>query len=162
MILTVAGTAPTRVTAMGQAAVQPQICDVAMVGVEFESGFKAHLFCSWLNPYKEHLFAIVGDMAMAVFDDTADNWDDKLMVYPHKVAWKGHIPEFIKGTGERVIVARGEPLRNEMEHFLECVGSGKPSRTGPEEAIAVLRVLAAAQQSMDTGEPVQLENGDVG
>ena len=155
MINALAGGKPARVTAMGQAAVQPGIPDISVATYDFANGVKAHLFCSWLNPYKEHLLAVVGDKAMAVFNDTAADWDDKLVLYPHKVEWKGQVPEFVKAAGTPVVVEKGEPLRDEVAHFLACIG-GAVCRTGPEEAIPVLEVLAATQAAMDTSAPVSL------
>ena len=156
MILALAGGKPRHVAAMGQASVQPGIPDLATANFEFASGLKAHLFCSWLNPYKEHRLAVVGDKAMAVFEDSAAKWEDKLVLYPHRVEWKGGVPEFVKAAGEAVAVAKGEPLRDEVEHFLHCVEGKTACRTGPEEAIPVLEVLAAAQQAMDAAKPIEL------
>lgn len=156
MINALAGGKPVRVSAMGQAAVQPGIPDISVATYDFANGVKAHLFCSWLNPYKEHRLAVVGDKAMAVFDDTAPNWDGKLVLYPHKVEWKGQVPEFVKANGQPVIVEKGEPLRDEIAHFLACVAGGTVCRTGPDEAIPVLEVLAATQSAMDSGAPVSL------
>jgi UDP-2-acetamido-3-amino-2,3-dideoxy-glucuronate N-acetyltransferase len=156
MILALAGGKPSRIAAMGQAAVQKGIPDIAVATYEFAADIKAHLFCSWLNPYKEHRLAVVGDKAMAVFDDTAAKWDDKLVLYPHKVEWRGQIPEFVKANGQAIAVVKGEPLRDEVAHFLACAGRGTPCRTGPEEAIPVLEVLAATQRAMDSAAPVTL------
>jgi UDP-2-acetamido-3-amino-2,3-dideoxy-glucuronate N-acetyltransferase len=136
--------------------VQPGIPDLSVATYDYANGVKAHLFCSWLNPYKEHRLAVVGDKAMAVFDDTAPNWDDKLVLYPHKVEWKGAVPEFVKASGRPVAVEKGEPLRDEIVHYLACVAGGAVCRTGPEEAIPVLEVLAATQAAMDSGAPVTL------
>jgi len=156
MILALAGEKPKRVAAMGQASVQPGIPDIATANFEFSAGLKAHLFCSWLNPYKEHRLAVIGDKAMAVFEDSAVNWEDKLILYPHHVEWKGQIPEFVKASGEKVSVEKGEPLRDEVAHYLSCVSGQTICRTGPEEAIPVLEVLAAAQCAIDTSIPVEL------
>ena len=156
MINALAGAKPTRVSAMGQSAVQPGIPDISDATYDFANGVKAHLFCSWLNPYKEHRLAVVGDKAMAVFDDTAPNWDDKLVLYPHKVEWKGGIPEFVKANGQPVVVEKGEPLRDEIAHYLACVAGGTVCRTGPEEAIPVLEVLSATQAAMDSGATITL------
>jgi UDP-2-acetamido-3-amino-2,3-dideoxy-glucuronate N-acetyltransferase len=156
MILALAGGKPKSVAAMGQASVQPGIPDIATANFEFANGLKAHLFCSWLNPYKEHRLAVVGDKAMAVFEDSAAKWEDKLVLYPHRVEWKGTIPEFVKAAGEAVVVEKGEPLRDEVAHFLSCLDGKAVCRTGPEEAIPVLEALAAAQRAMDTSMPVEL------
>lgn len=156
MIIALAGARPARVFAQGLAAVQPGIPDLATATFEFPGGLKAHLFCSWLNAYKEHRLVVIGDRAMAVFNDTAAAWEDKLVLYPHHIAWNGTLPQFVKAPGERIVVEKAEPLRREIEHFLSCV-AGSPCATGPDEAIPVLEVLAAAQESMDRTAQIELQ-----
>jgi UDP-2-acetamido-3-amino-2,3-dideoxy-glucuronate N-acetyltransferase len=151
MVLAIAGRAPNRVHAAGRAAVQPAVPDLALVDMAFGNGLKAHIFCSWLNPYKEHRLAVVGDQGMLVFEDSAAAWEDKLVLYRHKVAWTDGIPQFVKSPGEKIEVPKGEPLRAEMQHFLDCVVDMHPPRTDAAEAIAVLVALAAAQRSLDGG-----------
>jgi len=158
MILALAGEVPLRVTASGQAAVQPALADLATVDLAFPTGLKAHVFCSWLNPYKEHRLAVAGDAAMAVFDDTAPDWDGKLVLYRHCVKWNGNVPEFVKGAGEKIAVARGEPLREEMRHFLDSVAGKHAPLTDAAEATRVLEVLAAAQRALDGGQAVTISS----
>jgi UDP-2-acetamido-3-amino-2,3-dideoxy-glucuronate N-acetyltransferase len=151
MVLALVGEAPNVVTAHGHAAIQPSIEDIAIVHLGFACGAKAHIFCSWLNPYKEHKISVVGSEAMAVFDDTpADYASKSLVLYRHKVNWdQGHnIPSFTKGDGERIAFDDGNPLLNELSHFLQCVATGETPRTGPHEAIPVLDALEKAQLSM--------------
>jgi len=152
MILALAGEFPTAVYASAQAAIQSSIPDLVVADYSFRNGLKAHVFCSWLNAYKEHRLVVTGDKGMAVFLDSAPSWEEKLVFYPHVVAWGDNGPEFKKGEGLRVAVNQGEPLRAEMQHFLECVAEGKPPRTDSDEAISVLRLLEATQHSMDSGD----------
>jgi len=154
MILALAGEKPDRILASGHGAVQPDIPDLVVATYEFKGGVKAHLFCSWLNPFKEHRLVVIGKKAMAVFDDTATDWSKKLVIYPHHVAWKGQIPEFVKREGVSIQVQTGEPLRDELAHFLECIAQGAVCCTGPKEAIPVLEVLAQTQRAMDINGPV--------
>ncbi|MEJ7784236.1 MAG: hypothetical protein WKF96_05480 [Solirubrobacteraceae bacterium] len=44
----------------------------------------AHVFVSWLHPYKAQRLVVVGDQAMAVFDDGLQ-WQQKLRLYAHQV-----------------------------------------------------------------------------
>jgi UDP-2-acetamido-3-amino-2,3-dideoxy-glucuronate N-acetyltransferase len=158
MILALAGESPSRVAASGQAAVQPALADLATVDLAFPSGLKAHVFCSWLNPYKEHRLTVVGDKAMAVFDDTAPEWEDKLILYRHSVKWNGSVPEFVKGAGEKIAVDNGEPLHAEMQHFLDCIAGKHAPRTDAAEATRVLEVLAAAERALDGGGAVTISS----
>ena len=47
-----------------------RIADVTTTHLDFPSGLKAHIFVSWLHPFKEQKLVVVGDAKMAVFDDT--------------------------------------------------------------------------------------------
>ena len=150
MILAVAGEAPSAVTASGAAIVQLGIPDLATVHLAFANGVKAHIFCSWLNPFKEHKLTVIGDQAMAVFDDTPKDWADKtLTLFSHKVVRKNDRPEFSKGNEQRIIFEHQEPLKNELAHFLECVATGAKPRTNADEAISVLDALERAQRAME-------------
>ena len=51
---------------------------------------KAHIFVSWLHPFKEQKLVVVGDRKMAVFDDVEQ--EHKLLLYPHVINWKNHVP----------------------------------------------------------------------
>jgi UDP-2-acetamido-3-amino-2,3-dideoxy-glucuronate N-acetyltransferase len=108
---------------------------------------KAHLFVSWLHPFKEQKLVIVGDRKMAVFDDMEKT--DKLVVFPHTIGWKEHIPVISKAEGEVVSIDPIEPLRAECLHFLECITTRSTPRTDGREALRVLKVLHGCQQSLD-------------
>ena len=43
-----------------------------------------------------------------------------------------------------------DALYKSMEHFSECVENGRPSASGPEQAIRVLKILEQADQTMNT------------
>ena len=63
------GERPTQVFAQGGSYLSQGIPDVTVTMFEFQSGVRGHIFVSWLHPYKEQKFVVVGDRQMAVFDD---------------------------------------------------------------------------------------------
>lgn len=148
MILSLTGEEPEKVIATGGNYLHQHIADVTTTHLEFPSGTKAHIFVSWLHPFKEQKLVVVGDEKMAVFDDTQP-WEDKLLLYPHKVEWENNIPVPNKADAERVEVPQDEPLFLECKHFLDCIESGVLPRTDAEEGLRVLKVLNAAQESMN-------------
>ncbi len=148
MILTLAGEEPESVRAMGANYLHKAIADVTTTHLEFPSGLKAHIFVSWLHPYKEQKLVVVGDQKMAVFDDTLP-WKRKLLLYPHMIRWEHQIPVPAKAEPELVEVAEAEPLKMECEHFLNAISTGRRPRTDGHEGLAVLRVLNASQRSLD-------------
>ena len=150
MILTLAGESPEKVEATGGNYLHKKIADVTTTHLDFPSGLKAHIFVSWLHPFKEQKLVVVGDKKMAVFDDTM-SWEDKLLLYPHEISWKQGMPVPTKAEPQRVDIPRAEPLREECAHFLECVSTGKAPRTDGREGLAVLEVLNRAQACLDSG-----------
>ncbi len=150
MILSLAGEAPETVSATGGAYLHRRIADVTTTHLEFGSGLQAHVFVSWLHPFKEQKLVVVGDRKMAVFDDTQP-WADKLLLYPHRIDWQNNQPVPVKADAERVPVEQDEPLKRECLHFLHCMETGQQPHTDGAEGLRVLRVLNLAQRSMDEG-----------
>ncbi|MBN2038726.1 MAG: Gfo/Idh/MocA family oxidoreductase [Spirochaetes bacterium] len=148
MILSLSGEEPFSVHAEGGYYLQDKIADVTITHFDFPCGIKSHIFVSWLHPYKEQKLVVVGEKKMAVFSDTED-WENKLLVYPHSIEWDNHIPVPQKADSEKVPVEQSEPLRNECLHFLECMQTGKKPVTDGEEGLRVLKVLNRAQESLD-------------
>ena len=141
MILAITGTAPVEVRGEG-AALLDHLSDFAHLHMRFPGGLRSHLFTSRLNPYRERRLTVVGTKAMAVFDDV-EPWERKLAVYRHAVWQDSGQWAFTANEAAYVPVEQGMPLTRELEHFLHCVVTREPPRTGGEEAVAVLRVLTA-------------------
>jgi UDP-2-acetamido-3-amino-2,3-dideoxy-glucuronate N-acetyltransferase len=137
---------PTAICAFGGDYVNFGINDVTLTMLEFKNGVKAHVFVSWLHPYKEQKLIVVGSKAMVVFDDLSK---DKLLLYPHTIEWKnGKVPVAQRADFQNIPVAQGEPLRLELEHFLECVYTRKTPKTDGVEGLRVLRVLEEAERNV--------------
>jgi predicted dehydrogenase/acetyltransferase-like isoleucine patch superfamily enzyme len=148
MILALAGEEPESVLATGGNYLHKKIADVTTTHFEFPSGLKAHIFVSWLHPFKDQKLVVVGDEKMAVFDDTLP-WNEKLLLYPHKIKWENNIPVPDKAEAESFEIPEAEPLRLECEHFLDCIENGKQPKTDGKEGFRVLRVLNASQLSLN-------------
>jgi predicted dehydrogenase/acetyltransferase-like isoleucine patch superfamily enzyme len=148
MILALAGEDPETVQAMAGNYLHQKIADVTTTHLEFPSGLKAHIFVSWLHPFKEQKLVVVGDRKMAVFDDTRP-WPDKLLLYPHQINWQNHMPVPTKADPERVDIAESEPLAAECRHFLGCIQKGHKPLTDGQEGLTVLKILRRSQRSID-------------
>jgi len=149
VILGLLGEVPETVHCYGGNYLHDKVADVTVSTLAFPSGVKAHIFVSWLHPFKEQKLVIVGDQKMAVFDDVEKT--DKLRVYPHTVVWQNHVPVANKAEEETVPYDWDEPLRAECLHFLECVRTGSRPRTDGEEGLRVLSVLQRCQAVLEEG-----------
>lgn len=125
----------------------------------FPGGESAHIFVSWLHPFKEQKLVVVGEDGMAVFDD-GEPWESKLSLYPHKIAWREGMPVPEKAAREPVAIEESEPLKLECQHFLDCMNTRREPRTDGAEGLRVLRVLDAAERSMGDGRAIQLASAD--
>jgi UDP-2-acetamido-3-amino-2,3-dideoxy-glucuronate N-acetyltransferase len=152
MILSLVGAEPSDVTASGGSYLHKTIADVTTTHLVFPGGEQAHVFVSWLHPFKEQKLVVIGDRAMAVFDD-GQPWSDKLLVYPHRIEWRETLPVPMRAEASPVSLAEGEPLRLECRHFLDCVVTGSRPRTDGEEGLRVLRILARASAALNSAEP---------
>ncbi len=148
---------PEQVRCVGGTFLTSGVADTTMTTLRFAGGVRAHVYVSWLNPFKEQKLTVVGSEGMAVFDDTKP-WAEKLVLYRDHLHWKdGQTPTPNKITGECVVVPEGEPLREECKHFLERCEDRRPPRTDGHEGLRVLQVLQAAQESLEKeGEAVAL------
>lgn len=156
VILRLTGHLPLEVTAVGGTYLQPNIADVTVSNLLFERGVRAHIFVSWLHPYKEQRLVIIGNKKMVVFEDSRPT--DKLMLYDKEIAWKDGQFQVTQPKGAPVLFPADEPLRSECSHFVECVETRRESLTPGEDGVRVLEVLEACQRSLSlNGQPVRCQ-----
>jgi UDP-2-acetamido-3-amino-2,3-dideoxy-glucuronate N-acetyltransferase len=150
VILRILGRMPVSAVTTGQHYLQHQIADVTMTWLTFPGRTRAHIFVSWLHPYKEQRLVVVGSRRMAVFDDVAT--EGKLKLYDQGIEWKQGAAPVIRRTAEATLFfPENEPLREELQHFLECVRTRRTPRTDGRNGLRVLRVLDACQRSLAAG-----------
>ncbi len=147
MILSLIGQEPAEVTAHGGYYLHKTIADVTTTHMAFPGGEHAHVFVSWLHPFKEQKLVVIGDRAMAVFDD-GQPWSRKLLLYPHQIEWREALPVPQRAEADPVPLEEGEPLNLECRHFLDCVITGSRPRTDGREGVRVLGVLSRASEAL--------------
>ena len=159
MILALTGEEPERVLATGLSYLHKTLADVTTTHLSFPSGIEASILVSWLHPFKEQKLTVVGDKAMAVFNDGLP-WGEKLQIFKHHIKWNNGSPAPVKAEGEFIEVPQDEPLKRECAHFLEAIANCARPRTDAEEGLRVLKVLQAAQQSLQNGRATDLKELD--
>jgi UDP-2-acetamido-3-amino-2,3-dideoxy-glucuronate N-acetyltransferase len=137
---------PVKVSSFGGEYLNLNIYDTTLTTLEFKNGVKGHIFVNWLHPYKEQKLIVVGSKAMAVFDDVSD---EKLFVYPHTIEWKnGKTPIAQKADYVVIPVESAEPLKRELEHFIQCLRGRKRPKTDGLEGLKVLNILTLAGETL--------------
>lgn len=156
VIIRLMGETPIEVSATGGSYITRGLADSTVSNLRFANESRAHIFVSWLHPFKEQRLVIVGDRKMAIFNDVAP-YGQKLKLYPNSVEFDGAMPVLKKEDVQLVDHLQTEPLREECRHFLECISSRKKPLTDASSGIEVLKVLHACQESMEkNGQPEKL------
>ncbi len=141
---------PHTLSVQGGAYINLEIADTTVMAMSFGDGGTAHLHVSWLYPYKERRMVVIGDRATAVFDDTRP-WKEKLCIFEHGIGVAGWQSSPKQASPRYIDVDDREPLMKEGSHFIECIQKNLKPLTGIDEAMRVVRVLAAGQASLESG-----------
>ena len=159
VILMLVDDMPVHVSAFGGDYLNRGIFDTTLTTLEFKNEIKSHIFVSWLHPYKEQKLIVVGNKAMAVFDDVSK---EKLFIYPHKIEWQnGKVPIAQKADYYVVPFDKEEPLKNELKHFIECVKDRKRPKTDGQEGLRVLKILEQAEKLINNETSVIISKPEV-
>jgi predicted dehydrogenase len=159
ILLYLLGRSPVEVQARASVALRHGLEDIVHVDLGFAET-NAHIHISWLHPVKIRKMTLVGSRRMLVYDDVSI--DAKLTIHDCGV---DAVPtsdaprdfdtfidfQVISRSSDVMIpmLDRGEPLARECAHFVDCIRSGRtPLADGPH-GVEVVRVLEAAQHSLE-------------
>lgn len=137
---------PVKVYAQGGDFLQKGIEDTTMTILEYPDNVHAHIFVSWLHPFKEQRLVVIGDKGMFVFEDSLKS--EKLKYYK-----KGF--EKVNGTLQKfeseydvIQYDDKQPLAEEQKHFFDAVLNDTLPLTDGIHAREVLEILEQAQKSL--------------
>ncbi|MBV8364062.1 MAG: Gfo/Idh/MocA family oxidoreductase [Candidatus Eremiobacteraeota bacterium] len=134
---------PMHAFAVGHSYYPGDHADVVFGTLQFPSGALASLRLSWAHPFKERRIDVVAENATFVFDDLAA---PKLSRYDGLELDRN-------GATTTPMVPTIEPLRAQLEHFIECIERQSTPRTGFRDGEAVVATLEALTDSMRSGAP---------
>lgn len=149
VVMYLMGAFPISVSATGAPYIREKIEDVVFVNLKFKNDVIAHTHASWLDPHKIRQFTVVGSKRMAVFDDIAAS--DKLKIYDKGVDMVAGKPSVTLRSGGVIVpkIEAIEPLKIECIEFLDCVINNRAPLASVDNGIEVLRILEAAQKSLE-------------
>ncbi len=146
MIQFLTGKDPVSIDAKGAAYLQSDIEDTTLTYLEYPGNIKAHIFVSWLNPFKEQKLVVIGEQGMFVFEDSIK--ENKLRFYPKGFRDnQGRLEVFDEGVFLLKFPEK-MPLTEEHLHFYDCVVNDKTPRTDGKHALKVLEILEEATEKL--------------
>ena len=151
----VLGKEPEQVNVHAHAHIRPHLHDVANLDLSFADGMAAHIHVSWLHPCKIRRVTVIGDLRMAIYDDT--NPAEMIKIY-NKGADMYADPVVSYRNGETTIpyIDWTEPLRLECEDFAQAIRTGQRPRAHGGVGLAVVRILAMAQEALEKQERAKM------
>jgi len=159
ILLLLGGEMPHEISAYGGYYLHQDIADVTLTTMIFKDGVRAHIFVSWLHPFKEQRLVVVGDKKMAEFNDT--NPKDKLLLYSHEIEWIERKPVPHKKKPDIVKVPLEEPLRMECQDFLQCIKTRQKPKGDGHKGLRVLEILSLCQKSLEErGKVITINEGE--
>ena len=139
---------PESVKQRGMDYVQKGINDVVFMNIQYPNNILVNIHVSWLDPHKLRRMTVVGSEKMVVYDDIAehkitifDKGIDRMAVLGEHMDFDRPGPRhFNHRSGDAVIpeIAREEPLKIEIQHFVDCILNKTPCLTGVEHARQVV------------------------
>ena len=144
MILSITEAMPKKVEVNAIFKNSKKIADYINVLLYFENDLIAVINSDWISPYKEHRFSVLGSKGSLIFDDTKD-WPNKLIINPSYVNKEKKI---IYKPEKAIAISNEEPLKKEIETFLQCVKKNHKPITDIDEAINVQVVLDMIEKEL--------------
>lgn len=137
---------PVFIYAAGSSFVQRNIEDTTLTYLKFPNNVHAHIFVSWLHPFKEQRMVVIGNKGMLVFEDSLKT--EKLKFYPKGFTSENGVLKKFEGDYEVIDFKVEQPLEEEQKHFFDCVINDKTPLTNGIHALEVLQILEEASKNL--------------
>lgn len=144
---------PLSVLKRGVDYIQKGIDDVVFLNIIYPNKVMANIHVSWLDPHRVRSMTVVGSKKMVIYDDTAES---KIAIFDKGIDRRAVLGEnmdydnprlqmFNHRSGDILLpkVDFQEPLKMEIDHFLDCIRNGTECLTGIDHAKKVIQILSA-------------------
>ena len=130
---------PIDIRSNGVDILQPGIHDTTITSFKYKNNKMGHIFVSWLHPFKEHRFVIIGSKGMIHYEDSMDN--KPLRFFNKSVKFKDNIPIAGSGKSKEISYKFEFPLEAELKYFIDHLDGRKIKIASGESAIEVMNIL---------------------
>jgi predicted dehydrogenase len=145
---------PTTIRAIGRDSIVKGVADVAFVTMNFASGIIANIELSWLAPSKLRRTVLVGSERMITYDDGAAEplrVFDRGVVYRDPATFGEYHLSYRSGDITSPKIDTYEPLSLELGDFVRAIRAGDRMEFHTALARSVVRMVEAAERSMQLG-----------
>jgi len=137
------GSPACKIEAKGAKFLQNKIYDTTLTQLEYPNNVHAHIYVSWLHPFKQQLLVVVGSKGMISFDDSTK--EKLIYFYNKRIDFENGIPVKIENPDEIIPYEKKMPLEEELKYFVEHLDSSIEINSG-EAGYEVVKVLETVQE----------------
>ncbi len=136
------GASPIHMHAKGSKFLQDKIFDLTMTQFEYPHNIHAHIYVSWLHPFKEQRLVLVGSKGMIAFDDSST--EKEIHFYNKRIDFIEGVPVKVEKPDEIIPYEKKAPLAEELSYFIEHLGKKADIADG-KSGLEVVKVLETVQ-----------------
>ena len=140
------GSPACKIEAKGAKFLQNEIYDTTLTQLEYSGNVHAHIYVSWLHPFKQQLLVVVGSKGMLSFDDATK--EKSIYFYNKRIDFEEGIPVKIENPDEIIPYEKKMPLEEELKYFVEHLDSSIEINSG-EAGYEVVKVLETVQKLIE-------------
>jgi UDP-2-acetamido-3-amino-2,3-dideoxy-glucuronate N-acetyltransferase len=140
------GQPAVNIESKGTKFLQKNVYDYTMTQLTYPGNVHAHIFVSWLHPFKEQRFVVIGSKGMISFDDSSV--EKEIQFYDKHIEFDQGIPIKIENPSEIITYDKKQPLAEELKYFVENLDKKIEIADG-QSGYEVVKVLEKAQELID-------------
>jgi UDP-2-acetamido-3-amino-2,3-dideoxy-glucuronate N-acetyltransferase len=137
---------PISINSAGIDILQSGIHDSSITTFTYEGKKMGHIFVSWLHPFKEHRFIIIGSNGMLHFEDSIIK--KPLYFYDKKAEFIDSVPNPVNRGVTEIKYKDEKALTNELKYFLSKLNGEKVEVSDGLSGLEVVKILEQASKGL--------------
>ncbi len=140
------GESAIHIQSKGSKFLQQNVYDYTMTQLSYPNNIHAHIFVSWLHPFKEQRLVVIGSKGMITFEDSSAT--KEIRFYDKHIEFEQGIPIKIENPTELISYEPKQPLSEELRYFVENLDKTIAIADG-KSGYEVVKVLEKSQLLID-------------
>jgi predicted dehydrogenase len=137
-----------KIVSKGSKFLQENVYDVTITQLDYPNNVHAHIFVSWLHPFKEQRLVVIGSKGMVSFDDATA--EKEIKFYDKRIDFEKGIPVKVENPTKIISYEQKQPLTEELKYFIEHLDKKIEIADG-RSGLEVVKVLEEAEKKIQEG-----------
>tara|TARA_Y100001980_G_C14554400_1_gene341052 strand:+ start:3693 stop:4667 length:975 start_codon:yes stop_codon:yes gene_type:complete len=137
---------PQDISSTGIDIIQPGIHDSTITTIKYENGIMGHIYVSWIHPFKEHRFVLIGSKGMLYFEDSKK--EKPLLFFSKNINFDGPVPVAEDKSSSEIKYEFQFPLTEQLKYFIDCIGGKDVNVASGQSGLEVINILEKASSCL--------------